>query len=400
MSLKVVGASPEITFSQSADVTLFRGSGAGFGATLQSNNAFYFGSNASNATAFIAGAMPTDGSGTLLVSRRSGETQYRFYVTDQGSHSWGPGGTTPADTNLYRSAASTLKTDGALYSAAEIQARVGAAYQVQLGYTGGYAGITLGTAGDTLVYRSAAYTLNTNNDFIAGGAITANNGAAAQILLGSDGRLYFGPAGDTDLYRSGANALKTDGILNAVGGLQINGVAVSAGGGEVKIADTTLGTAAASFDFTSIPATYSSLRLVVYLRDTIAQIAPQFVVRINGDSASNYEWWGIVVTGTTMAVNGTGSMTSFSNLLYYPGASADANVFAVYEFIIPNYAGTTGYKSYSMVGGVYAAGTANNQFYTTGYGAWKSTAALNRITVTSGGTTFAVGSRAILYGSL
>lgn len=49
-----------------------------------------------------------------LQAQVAGDTQKRFQVLTDGAHSWGPGGSTAPDTTLYRSAAGTLKTDGAL----------------------------------------------------------------------------------------------------------------------------------------------------------------------------------------------------------------------------------------------------------------------------------------------
>jgi hypothetical protein len=51
----------------------------------------------------------------LLDARKFGETQPAFTLDFDGKHQWGPGGSTAPDTNLYRSAADTLRTDDALY---------------------------------------------------------------------------------------------------------------------------------------------------------------------------------------------------------------------------------------------------------------------------------------------
>jgi len=49
-----------------------------------------------------------------LRARVTGDAQNRFQIGTDGKTQWGPGGTTAVDTNLYRSAAAILKTDGAL----------------------------------------------------------------------------------------------------------------------------------------------------------------------------------------------------------------------------------------------------------------------------------------------
>lgn len=45
----------------------------------------------------------------------------RFFMNADGSMNWGPGGTTSADTNLYRAAADVLKTDSKFRSEVEVQ---------------------------------------------------------------------------------------------------------------------------------------------------------------------------------------------------------------------------------------------------------------------------------------
>ena len=60
------------------------------------------------------------------------------------------------------------------------------------------------------------------------GKLVVNNGTANQFVIAADGKAYFGSAADTNLYRASAGVIKTDGVINAVGGLQVNGVAVGA----------------------------------------------------------------------------------------------------------------------------------------------------------------------------
>ncbi len=55
--------------------------------------------------------------GAWLGARVSGDTQDRFGVDLNGKHQWGPGGSTPFDTDLYRSGAGALTTDGTLTAA-------------------------------------------------------------------------------------------------------------------------------------------------------------------------------------------------------------------------------------------------------------------------------------------
>lgn len=97
-------------------------------------------------------------SAAVLRARVNGDTQDRFVVQNDGHHYWGSGAAA-VDTGLYRSAASTLKTDGDLQSAGSVYAAAGsAANQILLGSNGT---IYFSTAGDAILYRSAAGVLRT-----------------------------------------------------------------------------------------------------------------------------------------------------------------------------------------------------------------------------------------------
>lgn len=120
------------------------------------------------------------------------------------------------DTNLYRSGANSLKTDddfssgAGIYAAGDIYARA-TVWQVQMGAVSGAGpGIAMGSTLDVKLYRSATNILKTDNNFQAVGAIVANIALTNQILLETNGAIYFGSALDTNLYRSSANLLKTD----------------------------------------------------------------------------------------------------------------------------------------------------------------------------------------------
>jgi hypothetical protein len=162
--------------------------------------------------------------GYPLASQISGEAQPRFYMGYDGRINWGPGGATAPDTNLYRSAAGQLKTDGRLIAAdanvvflanpastgaASFMSAVGVETQPRWeAFADGrmYWGPGGTTAVDTNLYRSQANVLATDGGFLMGtfGVVGAT---------GSDTHLYFGSAYDTNLYRAGAGSLKSDGTI-------------------------------------------------------------------------------------------------------------------------------------------------------------------------------------------
>src|SRR5215471_16201013 len=61
-------------------------------------------------------------------------------------------------------------------------------------------------AGDTNLYRSAASFLQTDGSLLVGRQLSVDFGNTGQ-------KIYFGSAADTNVYRSAANTLKTDGWL-------------------------------------------------------------------------------------------------------------------------------------------------------------------------------------------
>jgi hypothetical protein len=76
--------------------------------TLVAGKQLNLGQSASTAT--IAVVNPTAGTNTIS-TRVTGDTQSRWLANADGTLTWGPGGSTVGDTNLYRSAANTLATD-------------------------------------------------------------------------------------------------------------------------------------------------------------------------------------------------------------------------------------------------------------------------------------------------
>ncbi len=137
-----------------------------------------------------------------------------------------------------------------------------------------------------------------------------------------------------------------------------------------KIATTTLGSAAASVTFSSIPSTYTDLVLIC---DTKASAGtPNNRMQINGDTGTNY-------SETYLAGNGTAASTGrySNNTFFYVDLSAYNDTTNNKNTIIQimNYANTTTYKT--------ILGRANNAAVGTDayVGLWRSTSAITSITV-------------------
>ena len=153
------------------------------------------------------------------------------------------------------------------------------------------------------------------------------------------------------------------------------------------IATTTLGSAASSITFSSIPATYTDLRVVLTCADTT--IFPQ--VRFNSDSGTNYSWTYVAGTGSAAQSGRFTSQTEF-----YNNISGSSTVPFLTTYDIFSYAGST-YKTMLW--------TENNDKNGSGVvspkvGLWRSTSAINTIALRADiyGTTFGAGTTATLYG--
>lgn len=113
-----------------------------------------------------------------------GDAFDRHTVDADGKHEWGSGAAAP-DTNLYRSSANNLRTDDQLSSSSDLVARFGAAGQVVIGSRGpgAEAGLDFGSAGDTVLYRSAADTLRTADSFVVQGNFTVQSTTTFDSLI-------------------------------------------------------------------------------------------------------------------------------------------------------------------------------------------------------------------------
>lgn len=135
----------------------------------------------------IDGIAAGDPSLRLLLNSSDANAAYR--IEGDGKTWWGAGGASAVDTNLYRSAASQLKSDDSFL----IQADAATVFQVQKADT------------------TSLFIVDSSNSRLAIGpsAVAAN----AVLTIGTNtttasGGLYFGT--DTNLYRSAANTLKSD----------------------------------------------------------------------------------------------------------------------------------------------------------------------------------------------
>ena len=139
-----------------------------------------------------------------------------------------------------------------------------------------------------------------------------------------------------------------------------------------------------TFSFTSIPATYTDLILVI---NGSLNTGNNTRMRFNNNSGSNYSMTVIAGDGSSASSYRDGSQTAFSYPGYYDTAMG-MNIIHVM-----NYSNTTTYKTF-----IQRNSKASNQAQAA-VGLWTQTAAINQIDFyTASGGTWTTSTNATLYG--
>lgn len=155
------------------------------------------------------------------------------------------------------------------------------------------------------------------------------------------------------------------------------------------IATTTLGSAQASYTFSSIPSTYTDL--VCVISAAMTPNGADLAIRFNGDTTTNYS--DTILYGTGSAAGSYRESNTNRPLLNFYGGPSTTLGNSVIIVNIFNYANTTTYKT--------SISRANN-----GNGGvdacvqmWRSTAAINSVTIVSANANnIATNSTLTLYG--
>jgi hypothetical protein len=157
----------------------------------------------------------------------------------------------------------------------------------------------------------------------------------------------------------------------------------------VSIATQTLGSAAASVTFSSIPSTYTDLVLVMTAKSATADY---LAIRFNGDTTTTYSNTYVAGFGSTTQ----SSRNSNNNQIQIDGGVATSTIDGYNGiFDIQNYANTTTYKTLIGRSNNAAVGASAT------IGMWRSTSAINSVTVLGYfGYNLSIGSTFSLYGIL
>jgi hypothetical protein len=160
-----------------------------------------------------------------------------------------------------------------------------------------------------------------------------------------------------------------------------------------SIATTTVGSGGqATIAFSDIPSTFKHLQLRCLARGSTGTQDAQSVMRLNGDSATNYSYhriYGDGSAGSDGAANATAAMAGINS-----GASSLANTFAVGVVDILDYANTNKFKTVRTLTGYDQNSQGAVYFWSN---SWRSTSAVSSITITTSAN-FSQYSSFALYG--
>ena len=165
----------------------------------------------------------------------------------------------------------------------------------------------------------------------------------------------------------------------------------------VAIQTVTVGSGGSStIDFTSIPATYTDLQLLLSLRTTGVGGSTGSIGQITfNSSTSGYSEYDVYGQQGSVGSGGYSPITTYIPTGRDDNANQTANTFSSCSVYIPNYT-SANFKSVSLD----SASENNSPNASMAFiaGLWSNTAAINAITITSGDGNYVEYSSATLYG--
>lgn len=160
---------------------------------------------------------------------------------------------------------------------------------------------------------------------------------------------------------------------------------MAAGATYTPIASTTIGTAVASYTFSSIPATYTDLVLIV--NNKLVSGSASLRIQFNGDTATNY-------SGTQLYGYGSSASSGRETSTATPYMGSESTGWGTHNLNIFSYANTSVYKTWTYRSGDVGVGIVEAGVYL-----WRSTAAITSIKLfDNSANNFDVGSTFALYG--
>lgn len=268
---------------------------------------------------------------------------------------------------------------------------------------GGTAALTLPTGGNATLGTSRGLTIPTDNDATlaqtAPSFMIGTSGGANLIM--SSSKIAARNNGAT----AALNLNPQGGTVNVGGDLTVTGTVTGAGIIQ-KITEVVLGSNQSPVTISSIPATFKHLLLIFYGQASHAGNFVQLYLRFNSDSGTNYDMMQMYATGDTgtttpgktellaqdrMIIGEVGTSTAV------PGEQPTG-----FTLLVHGYSSTAFWKICTVNASIGIADSSSYLWTEQTSGRWRSTAAINSITlglvVGGGGATFQTGSIFSLYG--
>lgn len=162
----------------------------------------------------------------------------------------------------------------------------------------------------------------------------------------------------------------------------------------IKISTVTVGASgASSIDFTSIPQTFTDLKVVLSARTNRANATDEANLTFNNNS-SGYSWRMLYGDGSS-AASASGSSTTSIAGVQIPGGNATASIFGNTEIYIPNYTSANN-KSTSI--DAVPEDNATSSYMKVVAGLWANSAAITSVKISGATGNFVQYSTATLYG--
>jgi len=150
----------------------------------------------------------------------------------------------------------------------------------------------------------------------------------------------------------------------------------------------------ATISFSSIPATYTDLKLVLSLRQSSSALNADVYIDVNSDNSTSYSTRTLVGSGSAVS---SGNYSANNALVTFqtPAATATTSAFGNAEVYITNYSGSTN-KTFSI--DEVCENNAQAADMRLMAGLFSKTTAISAIRLTAVGTSFVQYSTASLYG--
>ena len=176
---------------------------------------------------------------------------------------------------------------------------------------------------------------------------------------------------------------------------QISGRLWEPQGAYDALSTVTLSTTTASVEFAGIPTGYKHLQIRAISRDNRASTANSLLIRVNGDTGSNYAFHRLIGDGSTASASSAASQTE-TYAYIQPCANSTANIFGAGIIDILDYSNTSKTKVFRTLGGNDQNGSGFISLYS---GLWNNTSAINTIRLyPDNAASFVANTQFTLYG--